>query len=228
MASVILPASASSRARKLRETNSFASDSAAPRHSTNAAQATTQSLSQYPEGNTFRISRPRTESPPAFPATKASLQVFVSAATPRDERDAEFELSTCLRRSLQSEHTLTAGASCGSIELRWSASRGQRHSQVATSVKTCLPQGYSATPSSAKTSCATFSTRPTTTRFAIPMSSPTRRSSSLRSKHGTRGTVSKLVEQPYRSGKNSGWIKVKSKAWRAANRDRWELFESAK
>jgi bifunctional non-homologous end joining protein LigD len=45
---------------------------------------------------------------------------------------------------------------------------------------------------------------------------------------GLEGTVSKLVEQPYRSGKNSGWIKVKSKAWRAANRDRWELFESAK
>jgi bifunctional non-homologous end joining protein LigD len=45
---------------------------------------------------------------------------------------------------------------------------------------------------------------------------------------GLEGTVSKLVEQPYRSGKNSGWIKVKSKAWRAANRDRWERFESAK
>jgi ATP-dependent DNA ligase len=42
------------------------------------------------------------------------------------------------------------------------------------------------------------------------------------------GIVSKLVEQPYRSETNPGWIKVKSKAWRAANRDCWELFESAK
>jgi bifunctional non-homologous end joining protein LigD len=45
---------------------------------------------------------------------------------------------------------------------------------------------------------------------------------------GLEGIVSKLVEQPYRSGKNPGWVKVKSKAWRAANRDHWELFESAK
>jgi bifunctional non-homologous end joining protein LigD len=42
---------------------------------------------------------------------------------------------------------------------------------------------------------------------------------------GLEGIVSKLVEQPYRSGKNPGWIKVKSKSWRAANRDRWELFK---
>jgi bifunctional non-homologous end joining protein LigD len=42
---------------------------------------------------------------------------------------------------------------------------------------------------------------------------------------GLEGIVSKLVEQPYRSGKNPGWVKVKSKTWRAANRDRWELFE---
>jgi bifunctional non-homologous end joining protein LigD len=42
---------------------------------------------------------------------------------------------------------------------------------------------------------------------------------------GLEGTVSKLVEQPYRSGKNPGWIKVKTAAWRAANRDRLEMFE---
>ena len=45
---------------------------------------------------------------------------------------------------------------------------------------------------------------------------------------GLEGIVSKLVEQPYRSGKNPGWVKVKSKAWRAGNRDSWEHFESAK
>ena len=45
---------------------------------------------------------------------------------------------------------------------------------------------------------------------------------------GLEGMVSKLVEQSYRSGKNPGWVKVESKAWRAANRDRWEFFGSAK
>ena len=39
------------------------------------------------------------------------------------------------------------------------------------------------------------------------------------------GIVSKLSYQPYRSGKNPGWIKVKCRAWREANKDRWEMFE---
>ena len=30
---------------------------------------------------------------------------------------------------------------------------------------------------------------------------------------------------PYRSGKNPGWIKVKCRSWREANRNRWEMFE---
>jgi bifunctional non-homologous end joining protein LigD len=42
---------------------------------------------------------------------------------------------------------------------------------------------------------------------------------------GLEGIVSKLGHQPYRSGKNSGWIKVKCRAWREGNKDRWELFE---
>ncbi len=42
---------------------------------------------------------------------------------------------------------------------------------------------------------------------------------------GLEGIVSKLADQPYRSGKNPGWIKVKTKQWRQANRDRWEMFE---
>jgi hypothetical protein len=33
--------------------------------------------------------------------------------------------------------------------------------------------------------------------------------------------VSKLAYQPSRSGKNPGWIKVKCRAWREANKDRW-------
>jgi bifunctional non-homologous end joining protein LigD len=44
-------------------------------------------------------------------------------------------------------------------------------------------------------------------------------------KNGLEGVVSKLSNQPYRSGKNLGWIKVKCAAWREANRDRWELFQ---
>ena len=42
---------------------------------------------------------------------------------------------------------------------------------------------------------------------------------------GLEGVVSKLANQPYRSGKNPGWVKVKCSSWREANKDRWELFE---
>jgi bifunctional non-homologous end joining protein LigD len=42
---------------------------------------------------------------------------------------------------------------------------------------------------------------------------------------GLEGIVSKKRDQPYRSGKNVAWIKVKTAAWREANRDRWEMFE---
>ena len=44
-------------------------------------------------------------------------------------------------------------------------------------------------------------------------------------KLGLEGIVSKRREQPYRSGPNSGWVKVKTAAWREANRGRWEMFE---
>ncbi len=39
------------------------------------------------------------------------------------------------------------------------------------------------------------------------------------------GVVSKKRAAPYRSGVRSGWLKVKCEAWRAANRERWKLFE---
>jgi bifunctional non-homologous end joining protein LigD len=45
------------------------------------------------------------------------------------------------------------------------------------------------------------------------------------SKMGLEGIVSKLGHQPYKSGKNAGWIKVKSAAWREANNERYKLFE---
>jgi ATP-dependent DNA ligase len=44
-------------------------------------------------------------------------------------------------------------------------------------------------------------------------------------KHGLEGIVSKLREDQYRSGPNHGWIKVKTATWRAANRERYKLFE---
>lgn len=44
-------------------------------------------------------------------------------------------------------------------------------------------------------------------------------------KAGLEGVVSKLRSQPYRSGRNSGWIKVKCHAWRKGNSDRWKMFE---
>jgi ATP-dependent DNA ligase len=43
--------------------------------------------------------------------------------------------------------------------------------------------------------------------------------------HGLEGIVSKLKGDCYRSGKNAGWIKVKTAAWRAANQERYKLFE---
>ena len=39
------------------------------------------------------------------------------------------------------------------------------------------------------------------------------------------GIVSKRREAPYRSGKQSDWLKVKCAAWREANKERWRLFE---
>ena len=42
---------------------------------------------------------------------------------------------------------------------------------------------------------------------------------------GLEGVISKLNYQPYRSGKNPGWIKVKTATGREANRDRWGLFQ---
>jgi bifunctional non-homologous end joining protein LigD len=43
--------------------------------------------------------------------------------------------------------------------------------------------------------------------------------------HGLEGIVSKLREDRYRSGKNPGWVKVKTAIWRAATRERHNLFE---
>ena len=44
-------------------------------------------------------------------------------------------------------------------------------------------------------------------------------------KQGLEGIVSKKTTQPYVSGKNVGWIKVKTATWRAANKDRREMFQ---
>jgi ATP-dependent DNA ligase len=45
-------------------------------------------------------------------------------------------------------------------------------------------------------------------------------------KHGLEGVVSKRRDAPYRSGACRGWRKVKTMAWREANRERWRLFET--
>ena len=39
------------------------------------------------------------------------------------------------------------------------------------------------------------------------------------------GIVSKRRVAPYRSGECRDWVKVKTAAWRAANRERWRMFE---
>jgi ATP dependent DNA ligase domain len=41
---------------------------------------------------------------------------------------------------------------------------------------------------------------------------------------GLEGIVSKRAEQPYVSGGNPGWVKVKTRSWREANADRHKLF----
>ena len=38
------------------------------------------------------------------------------------------------------------------------------------------------------------------------------------------GIVSKRKDSAYRSGPTKDWLKIKTAAWRAANRDRWEMF----
>ena len=42
------------------------------------------------------------------------------------------------------------------------------------------------------------------------------------------GVVSKRRDSPYRSGEGRDWCKVKTQAWREANRERWRLFEKAR
>ena len=42
--------------------------------------------------------------------------------------------------------------------------------------------------------------------------------------HGLEGIVSKRRDAPYRSGEGD-WIKVKTPAWREANKDRGDLFD---
>jgi bifunctional non-homologous end joining protein LigD len=44
-------------------------------------------------------------------------------------------------------------------------------------------------------------------------------------RRGLEGIVSKRKDSAYRSGVRSGWVKVKTSTWRAANRERWRLFE---
>ncbi len=44
--------------------------------------------------------------------------------------------------------------------------------------------------------------------------------------HGLEGIVSKRVDAPYRSGSRCGWVKLKTDAWVAANRERWRHFQN--
>jgi bifunctional non-homologous end joining protein LigD len=44
-------------------------------------------------------------------------------------------------------------------------------------------------------------------------------------RHGLEGIVSKRQASAYRSGPSRDWVKTKTTAWRAANRDRWKAFQ---
>jgi ATP-dependent DNA ligase len=43
--------------------------------------------------------------------------------------------------------------------------------------------------------------------------------------HGLEGIVSKRAASAYQSGPSRDWVKIKTAGWRAANRERWRLFE---
>ena len=47
-------------------------------------------------------------------------------------------------------------------------------------------------------------------------------------KTGLEGIVSKRRNSAYRSGKTRDWLKIKTTSWRAANRDRWEMFQKSR
>jgi bifunctional non-homologous end joining protein LigD len=44
---------------------------------------------------------------------------------------------------------------------------------------------------------------------------------------GLEGIVSKRANQRYVSGRNEGWVKVKTRSWRETNKARWEKFKRA-
>jgi hypothetical protein len=44
-------------------------------------------------------------------------------------------------------------------------------------------------------------------------------------RHGLEGIVSKRFRSAYRSGPSRDWVKIKTAAWRAANRERWRVFQ---
>jgi len=46
-------------------------------------------------------------------------------------------------------------------------------------------------------------------------------------RHGLEGIVSKRKASAYSSGPSRDWVKTKTAAWRAANRDRWRLFQKS-
>ena len=47
-------------------------------------------------------------------------------------------------------------------------------------------------------------------------------------KMGLEGIVSKRWNSPYRPGPSRDWLKTKTANWRAANRDRWEMFQKVR
>jgi ATP-dependent DNA ligase len=43
--------------------------------------------------------------------------------------------------------------------------------------------------------------------------------------HGLEGIVSKRKASAYRSGPSRDWVKIKTAAWKEANRERWRMFQ---
>jgi bifunctional non-homologous end joining protein LigD len=64
-------------------------------------------------------------------------------------------------------------------------------------------------------------------RFGCPAVSLRPGAAACAEERDLEGIVSKRRDAPYRSGESRDWRKIKTVAWREANRERWRLFERA-
>ena len=91
------------------------------------------------------------------------------------------------------------------------------HSKTGEEVADCLGDRPSHTISS-------LSARQGGSRFSEEFGDPVKLLQ-VAEQMGLEGVVSKRKNAPYRSWPRADWVKVKTKVWREANKDRGELFQ---